>query len=75
MILLLPVDLAYGSPALAAVSPVHVVTALATIVVTGVAVMGQLYRVEQRRALVEPDALMVIGLVVGALALIYFLPK
>lgn len=71
MVLLVPLDLAYPGSLLAAVAPVHALTCLATILVTTVAVMGQLYRAERRIHLIEPDALLVVILVVAALAMIY----
>ena len=46
----------------------HAVTACAIIIITGVAVMGLLYRVEKRYWLFEPDALLVVVLAVTALA-------
>jgi cation:H+ antiporter len=73
MVLLLPLDMAYPGALLAAVSATHAVTGLFIILVTALAVMGQLYQVERRIALVEPDALLVILLVLGALATIYYL--
>jgi hypothetical protein len=56
---------------LAALSPTHVLTCLALIIVSCVAVAGQLYQVERRMRLVEPDALAIILLVVGFLWLLY----
>ncbi len=71
MILFVPLDLGYPGPLLAAVSPVHVLTGLAVILATGIAVLGQLYHVEKRIRFVEPDAAMVLVVVIGALALLY----
>lgn len=75
MVLLLPVELAYSGVLLHEVSPMHAFTALAVVLVTAVAVMGQLYRVESRRMFIEPDALLVITLVLGALSAVYFLGR
>ena len=50
---------------------VHLVTAVAVIIVSAVALLGLLYRAERRFLLIEPDALLVIALVLGALGLIY----
>jgi hypothetical protein len=36
------------------------------------AIVGQLYHVERRRKLIEPDALLVIALVLVALAMVYY---
>ncbi len=73
MVLLVPLDLVHPGSLLAAVAPTHALTCLAFIVVRAVAVSGELYRVERRIHLLEPDALLVIALVAGALAMIYYL--
>jgi cation:H+ antiporter len=72
MILLAPLDLIYKGPLLASVSKVHIFTSFAAILITSVAVMGQLYQVEKRKRFVEPDALLVITLVLACLFLVYF---
>jgi len=72
MILLAPLDVAHPGSLLAAVSPGHAITCLAVVLATQVAVMGQLYRVESKTPVIEPDAWLVILIVVGALALVYF---
>jgi cation:H+ antiporter len=59
---------------LAVVSPWHGVTAIAAILATNVTIMGQLYQVESRRWLIEPDAIVVIVIVVSSLWLVYYLP-
>lgn len=71
MLLLIPLDLVHKGPILAAVSRNHAITCLAAIVATLVVVLGQLYQVERRRLLIEPDASLVIAVVFGALWLIY----
>jgi cation:H+ antiporter len=71
MILLVPLDIAAPGALLATVSPTHAVTCVATIVVTTVVILGQLYHVEKRRHFLEPDAVLVIVLVLGALLLLY----
>ncbi len=73
MVLLLVLDAAYPEPLLASVSLTHALTSLSTILVTCVAVMGQLYHVERRIHFIEPDALLVITLVLGSLTMLYFL--
>ncbi|MEX2114117.1 MAG: hypothetical protein WD845_13080 [Pirellulales bacterium] len=73
MVLLAPLDLISAQPLMASVSMNHAVTCLATILVTSVTVMGQLYQVERRRWFIEPDALAVLLLIFGALGLLYFL--
>ena len=61
MILLVPLDIASSGSLMAGVSQTHALTAFATILVTAVAVMGQLYHVEKRKRFVEPDAVTVIS--------------
>lgn len=73
MVLLIPLDYIHEGSLLGAVSRNHVLTALSVILASSVAVMGQLYQVERRRKLVEPDAFAVIGIVTGALLILYWL--
>ncbi len=65
-------DLASGQPILALASDTHLITAVAAILVTTVAILGLLYRAEKRYWLVEPDAALMIVLIIGALALVYY---
>lgn len=71
MALLLPVDAFFRGNLLATVSTTHAISATAIIVVSTVATMGLLYRAEKRYFVLEPDALLVIGLVLASLGLIY----
>lgn len=71
MILFFPMDAVHSGPIFSAVSPSHGITVLAVIVATSIAVLGQLYRVEQRWRLIEPDALLMIIVLVGALLIVY----
>ncbi|HVW37151.1 MAG TPA: hypothetical protein VHB99_07590 [Pirellulales bacterium] len=73
MVLLMPLDLFFPGSLLAAVSPTHAATCLATILITSVAVMGQLYQVESRVRFLEPDAWLIIALVLGSLGMVYLL--
>jgi cation:H+ antiporter len=78
MILLAPLDALYRNPEhhgslFAALSPEHAITCVAVILATQVAVMGQLYQAETRVRFIEPDAWLVIAIVLGALAMIYYL--
>lgn len=73
MVILLPVDLAHPGCLLGDVSQAHAITALAVIIVTAVAVLGIVYRAEKRIWLIEPDAALVVLLVLGALGLLYAL--
>jgi cation:H+ antiporter len=66
------VDACYRDGALlASISATHAVTAVAVIIVTSIATMGLLYRAEKRYWLIEPDAVLVIVLVLAALGLVY----
>jgi len=71
MILLVPLDAFHPGSLFAAVSPAHVISCLAAILVTTVALMGQLYQVEPRRRLIEPDAWLMLLLIAAALGLVY----
>lgn len=72
--ILFGVDIFYREGALlASISPTHAVTAVAVIMVTAIATMGLLYRAEKRYWLIEPDAALVISLVLAALGLVYYL--
>lgn len=72
MIILLPLDFVHEGNLLGAVSRGHIFTALAVVFATSIAVMGQLYQVEKRKKLIEPDAIAVMTVVVGALYLLYW---
>lgn len=71
MIMFVPLDALHDGPLFAAVSSAHAVTALAVIVATSIAVLGQLYHEEKRIPLVEPDAMLVLLVVIAALAMVY----
>jgi cation:H+ antiporter len=73
MIILLPADAFFDGSILAAADPAHAVTATCVILVTTVAMLGILYRAERRYLLIEPDALVVIVLVLVSLGLVYHL--
>ncbi len=73
MLLFAPLDLVSPESLMAGVSPNHAITCFATILVTSVTVMGQLYQVEHRRWFIEPDALVVMLLIFGSLGLLYYL--
>jgi len=70
--LLFPVlDGVHDGPLFAAASPVHAVTAFAVILVTVIAVLGQLYSVERRKRLIEADAMLMLVVLGGAFLLVY----
>lgn len=71
MILFVPLDFVHPGPLFAAVSVGHAVTAVAAIGATMVVVIGQLYQVERRTPLIEPDAWLVVTIIIAALAIIY----
>ena len=71
MLLFLPLDAAHQGSLFADISPSHGVTALAVILATSVATLGQLYQVEKRMPFVEPDALLMLLILAGALFLVF----
>lgn len=73
LLLLAPLDFAYEGSLMAAASAAHVVTCFAAILVIAITVMGQLYHSERRIVFIEPDALLIITLVVAAFGVIYYL--
>jgi cation:H+ antiporter len=74
MVLLAPLDLVQPGLLMAVVSERHVITCLAVILATQVTLMGVLYQAQTRKMLIEPDAVLVIVVVIAGLALIYYLP-
>lgn len=74
MLILAGLDFVQPGSLLSVVSPVHCVTAISAMLATNVTIMGQLYNVEHRRWLIEPDALLVILIVLSSLGLVYALP-
>jgi len=70
MLLMVVLDLVHTGPLLAAVSPGHAITCVAAIIATLIVVLGQLYQVEARKRLIEPDAGLVILVVLAALWLV-----
>jgi cation:H+ antiporter len=72
MLLFVPLDFACPGVLFASVSSVHTISAFAAILATSVIIMGQLYQVERRIPILEPDSLAVITIVIGALAIIYY---
>jgi cation:H+ antiporter len=73
MALLFVLDFVDEGSLLANASPVHAYTALCTIAVTAVVILGQLHRVERRKPFLEPDALLALFLILGSLTGLYFL--
>ena len=73
MVLLLPLDLVFEGSLLAAVSPSHAYTCLCVILVTSVVLLSQLYPVERKKPLGEPDALLAIGLIAASFTGLYLI--
>jgi len=71
MIMFVPLDAVCPGSLFQAVSSAHAVTAFAVIVATAITVLGQLYHVERRMPLIEPDALLVLLVIFGALGLLF----
>lgn len=71
MMLLLPLDAVHPGVLMASVAAGHGITCLAAILATQTAIMGQLYNVEGRSKFIDPDACLVIAIVVDGLALVY----
>lgn len=74
MLLLAILDFFQPGSLMAAVSPQHVVTCFGVMLATAIAVMGLLYQEDSRVRLIEPDAWLVLLIVGGVLALIYYMP-
>ena len=72
MFLLVPLDIAQSGALMASVSFSHGITCLSAILATQTAIMGQLYNVEGRRRFIDLDAWLMIGIVLGSFALVYY---
>lgn len=76
VVVLLPVDMFYRSGSLLCnCKQVHVVTALAVIIATSLAMSGMLYRPKKRYWFIEPDAALVAVIVITSLGLVYALEQ
>lgn len=71
IVVLFAVDLFCSQPLFSAVSQTHAVTAICVIIVTAALTMGLLYRAEKRWWVFEPDAVLVILLIVASFYLVY----
>jgi cation:H+ antiporter len=71
MLILGMLDFTQPGPLLAQIAPAHAVTVVAGILITAVAVLTLLYRAERRWFFIEPDAVLIATLVVGAMAIVY----
>ena len=73
MALIFPLDFFHAQSLLSSVSQIHVFSALCVVLATTVVILGQLYQVEKKKHFLEPDALIVIFLIFGALFGVYHL--
>lgn len=73
MILLIPLDFFHPGNLLGAVSRSQMLSGMAVILATSVAVMGQLYHEEKRKKFIEPDALTVIAIILLTFFGMYFI--
>lgn len=71
MLILAFTDFASPHPVLSLVSPVHAITATSVLMTTCVAMLCLLYRAEKRIWIIEPDAALVLIMVLGSLFLVY----
>jgi cation:H+ antiporter len=71
MLILALTDSASSQPVLSLVAPVHLVTAACVLVATCAVILSLLHRAERRWLIFEPDAVLVILLVVGGMYLVY----
>ena len=71
LLMVFPLAMAHPDPLLSTLEPIHALTCFAVILISAIVILGQLYRVERRIVFIEPDAGLVILLVVGTLWLIY----
>ena len=71
MLILGLTDFASEKPVMALVGDVHAITAACVMITTCVSVLCMLYRAEKRWWIIEPDAALVIFLILGSLYLVY----
>jgi len=71
MLLFVPLDAAYPGSLFAVAGSSNLISAFGAIVATSIVVLGQLYHVERRLKLLEPDALLVILVICTCLGLVY----
>ena len=71
MLILALTDFASRQPVLSLVSPVHAITAACVLVTNCVTILCLLYRAERRIWIIEPDAALVLIMVLGSLFIVY----
>ena len=73
IVLFVPLDLLHEGSFFLSMSGAHAVTAFTVVLATAIAVLGQLYHGERRLPFIEPDAFLMLFVVLGGLFLIYSL--
>lgn len=73
MVILVIVDLFQAGPLFASLSPSHAMTAAWVILISAITVLSLLYKAEKRYWLLEPDATLIIVLVLTAFGMLYLL--
>ena len=73
MVLFVPLDAMHAGPLFNEVSTTHAVTAFVVVLATAIAILGQLYHGERRLPLIEPDACLMLLVLLGGLMLVYSL--
>lgn len=71
MVLFAPLDAMHNGPLFSAANPAHAASALAVILATVIAVLGQLYSLERRKRVVEPDAVLMLLVLGGAFLMVF----
>lgn len=71
MLILGVMDLATVKPVMSQVADVHAITAACVLLTTAVTILCLVYRSEKKWWIIEPDAMLVILLVVGSMYLVY----
>ena len=73
IVLFVPLDFLHEGSIFLSMSGAHAVTAFTVVLATAIAVLGQLYHGEQRLPFIEPDAFLMLFVVLGGLFLVYSL--
>ena len=73
IVLFVPLDFLHDGSIFLSMSGAHAVTAFTVVLATAIAVLGQLYHGERRLPFIEPDAFLMLFVVLGGLFLIYSL--
>ena len=73
IVLFAPLDFFHEGSVFLSMSSAHAVTAFTVVLATAIAALGQLYHGERRLPFIEPDAFLMLFVVLGGLLLIYSL--